>query len=68
MAQVEINRAVSLYNTAAFGEERTLLQPADYSDAANDIKIQSAIALLEQALLHPRIPQNEESARSGQGL
>jgi hypothetical protein len=52
VAQVEVNRAVSLLNTATMGWDRTLLDPEDFSDTAIDAKILLAIEALEQALVH----------------
>lgn len=54
VAQVEVNRAVSLLNTATMGRDRTLLDPEDYSDRAIDAKILLAIEALEWALVSPR--------------
>lgn len=60
-AQVEVNRAVHLYNTKTFGYQRTVLDPADYSDAAIDAKISAAIDALESSLVSPRRAKPREA-------
>lgn len=53
-AQIEVNRAVALYNTWQWKTGAAFLDPADYSEDAIDAKIRQAIEALNRCLASPR--------------